>query len=274
VIRRSRRWPGEEEGARPLIVATYNIHTCVGVDRRYDPDRIVAVLRELQADIIGLQEVDARRRLNRPMDQWDYFAAAMGFHAVAGANIGGHRGRFGNALLTRFPVRAVRHIDLSVGGYEPRGAIVAELLADDGPLLVVVTHLGLRAAERRLQIPRLLDGLLDGSTATEAVLVLGDLNEWRGRRGGVSTLDRRLGSAPAPRTFPSWMPVLPLDRIYAAGSIALRGVMVHRSALARIASDHLPLRGAIAWGQRSGEAIRAPRGRDGSAAKPRRRRSE
>jgi endonuclease/exonuclease/phosphatase family metal-dependent hydrolase len=77
--------------------------------------------------------------------------------------------------------------------------------------------------------------------------LLGDLNEWRGRRGGVSALDRRLSRVPAPRTFPSWLPVLPLDRIYAAGAIDLRRVAVHRSTLARIASDHLPLCDAVAW---------------------------
>jgi endonuclease/exonuclease/phosphatase family metal-dependent hydrolase len=269
---RARRLSGAAEGVRSLVVATYNIHTCVGVDRRYDPDRIVAVLRELGADIIGLQEVDARHRFNRHVDQWDYFAAAMGFQAVAGANISDRRGRFGNALLTRFPVRAVQHIDLTVGGYAPRGAIAAELLVDGTPILVVVTHLGLRAAERRQQVQRLLDRLPDGSGEAEALLVLGDLNEWRGRRGGISALDRRLGRAPAPRTFPSWMPVLPLDRIYAAGAIALRGVTVHRSPLARVASDHLPLRATVTWEDSRAASARAARG-SGAAIKSRRRRS-
>ena len=130
MIRRRRRQPREEGGERPLVVATYNIHTCVGVDRRYDPDRTAAVLRELGADIIGLQEVDARHRLNRHLNQWDYFAQATGLHAIAGANVSDHRGRFGNAILTRFPARLVQHIDLSVGTYEPRGAIEAELIAE------------------------------------------------------------------------------------------------------------------------------------------------
>lgn len=242
-----RRRASAEEGERPLIVATYNIHTCVGVDRRYDPERTAAVLGELNADIIGLQEVDARHRFRRPVDQWEYFAAATGLRAVAGVTIGSRRGRFANVLLTRFPVQSVRHIDLSVAGYEPRGAIAAELLVEGRPVLVVVTHLGLRAGERRLQIHRLLEALVERTSEADAVLVLGDLNEWRGRRGGVSVLDRQLGRAPAPRTFPSWLPVLPLDRIYAAGALRLRGVAVHRSVLARVASDHLPLCAAVAW---------------------------
>lgn len=246
-MRRRRRQGREESGEPPLVVATYNVHTCVGVDRRYDPERTVAVLRELDADIIGLQEVDARHRMGRNLNQWDYFAEATGLHAVAGANVSDHRGRFGNAILTRFPVLGVRHIDLSIGAYEPRGAIEAELAIDGRALRVVVTHLGLRAGERRMQIARLLEALADGPSEAEAMLMLGDLNEWRGRRGGISALDRQLGRAPAPRTFPSWLPVLPLDRIYAGGDASLRAVAVHRSPLARIASDHLPLRAAVDW---------------------------
>jgi endonuclease/exonuclease/phosphatase family metal-dependent hydrolase len=248
VIRRRRRLPRFAEGERALVVATYNIHTCVGVDRRYDPDRVAAVLGELDADIIGLQEVDARHRLNRHLNQWDYFAEKTGLNAIAGANVTDHRGRFGNALLTRFPVRLVQHINLSVGAYEPRGAIEAEVLVDERKLRVVVTHLGLHAGERRLQIGWLLDALAQSPCQAEATLIMGDLNEWRGRRGGIPALDRRLGRAPAPRTFPSWLPVLPLDRIYAGGAASLRAVAVHRSALARVASDHLPLRAALAWG--------------------------
>ena len=246
VIRRRRRGARGEAGGRALIVATYNIHSCVGVDRRYAPDRVATVLRELGADIIGLQEIDARRRRSGELDQRGYLAQATGLAIVPGSHSRDHRGRFGNALLTRFPVRAVRHIDLSVAGYEPRGAIDVELAVDGHTLRVIVTHLGLRAAERRQQTQRLLEALMVPGAA-EATLVMGDLNEWRGRRGGIPALDRRLGRSPARRTFPSWLPVLALDRIYAGGGASLRAVAVHRSALARIASDHLPLRAAIDW---------------------------
>jgi endonuclease/exonuclease/phosphatase family metal-dependent hydrolase len=246
MIRRRRRRARAEAGGRTLVVATYNIHSCVGVDRRYAPDRVAAVLRELGADIIGLQEIDARRRRSGELDQRGYFADATGLAIVPGSHSRDHRGRFGNALLTRFPVRAVRHIDLSVAGYEPRGAIDVELGVDGRTLRVVVTHLGLRATERRQQTQRLLEALA-ATGAAEATLVMGDLNEWRGRRGGIPALDRWLGRAPARRTFPSWLPVLALDRIYANGAASLRMVQVHRSPLARLASDHLPLRAAIEW---------------------------
>src|ERR1700730_3427497 len=91
-------------------VVTYNIHTCVGVDRRYDPARIAAVLREIDADIACLQEVDARRRIERHADQWAYLGEATGCRVILGR--GDRRGRFDNAILTRFPVLTARSIDL------------------------------------------------------------------------------------------------------------------------------------------------------------------
>ena len=232
-------------------VVTYNIHTCVGVDRRYDPSRIAAVLREINADIACLQEVGARRGTGRHADQWAYLGEATGCRVILGAGVHVENGRFGNAILTRFPVLTSRSIDLTVAGYEPRGAIDADLLLGDRVLRVIATHFGLRAGERRLQTNRLM-AALGGSLPlhrreADAVLLMGDLNEWRGRSGAVRVFDRRLGPSAAERTFPSWLPVLALDRIYADGPAMLREVGVYRSALARLASDHLPLVGSLCW---------------------------
>ena len=232
-------------------VVTYNIHTCVGVDRRYDPARVAAVLREIDADIACLQEVDARRGTGRHADQWAYLGGATGCRVVLGAGVRNKGRRFGNAILTHFPVLTARSIDLTVGGWEPRGAIDADLLFGDRVLRVVATHFGLRAAERRLQANRLVSALAESlpphRRETEAVLLMGDLNEWRGRSGAIRAFDRQLGPSAAERTFPSWMPVLALDRIYADGPAVLRDVEVYRSPLARLASDHLPLVGTLCW---------------------------
>lgn len=239
-----------------LVVATYNVHTCVGTDRRYDPARIAAVLRELGADIISLQEVVAHRDGATLPDQGSFLAQETGLRAVSLPQGADHRSRFGNAILTGLPVLAVRHIDLSVDGYAPRGALDVDLDAGRHRLRVVATHFGLRSGERRAQAQRLLgaltgrdagNGAIPAVDAGTAILMMGDLNEWRGRRGGIRALDRELGHAPAPRTFPSWCPILPLDRIYAAPPALLRDFDVHRSPLARLASDHLPLRARLAW---------------------------
>lgn len=258
---------GVASAAIPQIrVATYNIHTCIGVDRRCDPSRIAAVLREIASDIACLQEVDARRHLGGHIDQWAYLAEATGCRLVSGQGLRDHRGRFGNAILTRFPVLAVRAIDLSVGGYEPRSAIDAELLVGDRVLRVVTTHFGLHAAERRLQANRLLAALGAPDRAAQPVLLMGDLNEWRGSTGGVRALERQLGPGEMPRTFPSWLPVLPLDRILACGAATVRDLQVFRSPLARVASDHLPLVGTLYWGRP--EPQRPHRRRSRHSAKP------
>ena len=249
-------------------VVTYNIHTCVGVDRRYDPGRISTVLREIDADIACLQEVDARRRSERHVDQWAYLGAATGYQVITGTGVRQTHGRFGNAILTRLPVLAARVIDLTVAGYEPRAAIDADVLVGDRVLRVIATHFGLHAAERRQQANRLMAAVGEPVPTSRhevnAVLLMGDLNEWRGRRGAIRFLDRRLGPSTAARTFPSWMPVLPLDRIYAGGPAVLRDVDVYSSPLARLASDHLPLVGSLSWSardQRDRERLRASRRR-------------
>jgi endonuclease/exonuclease/phosphatase family metal-dependent hydrolase len=232
-------------------VVTYNIHACVGVDRRYDPARIAAVLREIDADIACLQEINARRDSGLHGDQAAYLAEATGCQVILGAGPRGQRGRFANAILTRFPVLAARAIDLAVSDYEPRAALDADLVIGHRMLRVLATHFGLHAGERRLQANRLIAALDEPFTpsrrAARAVLLVGDLNEWRGRSGGIRALDRCLGPSAAHPTFPSWMPVLPLDRIYVDGPAVLRDVHVYRSPVARLASDHLPLVGSLWW---------------------------
>ena len=213
--RRGRLSPDSRGGTRPLFsasgqiapvrVVTYNIHKCIGVDGRYDPARIAAVLREIDAEIACLQEVGARRGIGRHSDQWAYLGEATGCRVILGAGLRERRGRFGNAILTRFPILAARSIDLTVGGCEPRGAIDADLSVGDRVLRVIATHFGLRAAERRLQANRLMTLLGESSTAggceADAVLLMGDLNEWRGRSGAIRAFDRRLGPSAAERTF-------------------------------------------------------------------------
>jgi endonuclease/exonuclease/phosphatase family metal-dependent hydrolase len=271
--------------AAPSIkLATWNIHACVGIDRQYEPGRVAAVLRGIDADITCLQEVAGRRRIGRHADQWSYLAEATGREIVrptaARAGRGERRPRIGNAILTRYPVLAARTIDLSLPGLAQRSALDAEFLVGGRLLRVIATHLGLSALERRVQASRLLAALAEpgdsGRRAPDAVLVMGDLNEWRGRAGAIGTLDRCLGTSAAPRTFPSWLPVLALDRIYVDGPAMLRDLAVDRSPLARLASDHLPLVGRLVWSRhhrrplvvrrRAGE--RLPPGRAAAAAPP------
>lgn len=236
--------------AGTLGLATYNIHCCVGADGRYDPERVAAVLRELDADIIALQEVGRLRFDAAIKDQARFLSEATGFHMIEAPEHHDYRGRFGNAILSRWPARHMRIIDLTAGFRGPRNAIDAEFEIDGRTLRIVATHFGLQGAERRRQIRRLLDAIDDWSgddSRLTALVMLGDLNEWRGRSGAIPALEQRLGPMPLPPTFPAWLPLLPLDRIYAASPARLLGLRVHRSRAARKASDHLPLCARLVW---------------------------
>jgi len=218
------------------VIASYNTHGGVGIDRRYAPERIAGVLAELGADIIALQELQAR---DAGLDMLALLGDATGYHAIAGPTLRLADGHFGNGLLSRYPVVSTRRIALAVGRREPRGAIDAIVDCNGAHLRVIATHLGLARGERREQIAGLL-GAIRGGPALPTVL-LGDLNEWFLHRRALRHLHAHFGEAPARATFPSLLPLLALDRVWMAPAHRLGRVRAHRSRLARIASDHLPL---------------------------------
>jgi len=222
-----------------LRIASYNIHECVGADGRRDPERVALVLRELDADVIGLQEVDARLGITRTSMQMQYLANTLRLHAVSGPTRQRGSGHYGNALLTRRPVLNVRHVDLTVYRREPRGAIDADLDVDGAVVRVIVTHLGLLPGERRTQVRRLLDIL--GQTRSDVVILLGDINEWFAIGRPLRWLHARLGRTAGVASFPAARPVFALDRIWVHPRPALLSVAAHTSPAARTASDHLPV---------------------------------
>lgn len=238
---------GRARPSRRIIAATYNIHRCIGADGRYSPSRIAAVLEEIDADLIGLQEVDSRLAAAGARDQLTYLAHRLGFEVVAGLNIVCHRGHYGNALLSRWPILGSRLIDLSAAGREPRGGIDADVAcpgaADGEALRVIVTHFGLRAWERRRQMVSLLRhiGHGDGS-GRRPLLLMGDFNEWV-RFGPVSrSLSGELRCDSHVASFPARWPLLPLDRICARWLGVAQAPAPHASLTARVASDHLPVK--------------------------------
>jgi endonuclease/exonuclease/phosphatase family metal-dependent hydrolase len=236
-----------ERRAARLRVASYNIHQCVGTDGRRDAGRVADVLRELEADVIGLQEVDARPGLARDSVQMDFLAHALGLTAVAGPTIHRHDGHYGNALLTRRPVRNVRHVDLTVYRREPRAAIDVDVDVDGVLVRFVVTHLGLLPGERRTQVRRLIHAL---GRPQGTVVVCGDINEWFAVGRPLRWLHGHLGRTPSLPTFPAGFPLFALDRIWVRPREALVRFGVHATPTARVASDHLPLAAEIAIGER------------------------
>jgi endonuclease/exonuclease/phosphatase family metal-dependent hydrolase len=222
-----------------LKLASYNIHQCVGLDGRRDVRRIAAVLREIDADVLCLQEVSTEPGLTSDSMQIQYLGAMLELHAVAGPTIVRGQGHYGNALLTRRPLLDVRHVDLTVYRREPRAAIDVDLDGGAGPVRVIATHLGLLPGERRWQVRRLLD-ILD-QDAYKPTVLCGDINEWFAIGRPLRWLHARLGRVRGLPTFPAACPVFALDRAWVDPPSAVRGVRVHATAAAREASDHLPV---------------------------------
>lgn len=235
-----------------IRVASYNIHRGIGGDGQYRPSRIAAVIDELEADVVALQEVDWHTHPEDARPQHVYFSLASGMTAIEGPNLRDHRGHYGNVLLTRLPVVEVRRIDLSVPGFEPRGAIVARLDAGADLLEVVATHLGRRARERREQVRRLLAALSGSGGGEDASVLTGDFNDWLPFSRSLARILASFGPWRSPRTFPAHRPLFPLDRIFVRPRRRLARLAVHASALARVASDHLPITATIAPPDESG----------------------
>lgn len=224
-----------------LVVASYNIHRGVGLDRRRDLDRIAAVIAEIAPDVIGLQEV-IRDTGPGHADQAGYLAAKLGMAIVMGETRAHGEGTYGNAVLTRLPVVASTRCDLSWRRREPRGALRVDLSLDGTVLHVFNCHLGLALRERRDQLDLLADFLTTSSGLEGPRVLMGDFNEWH--RGPITRGLRRAFASPmrrVRRTHPAVFPLFALDRIYWDTDLEGEDFHVHRSRVSRLASDHLPV---------------------------------
>jgi len=228
-------------------IATYNIHKCRGLDRRVRPERIVEVLKETGADVIALQEVVGLDQADRQHNQVRWIADELGFHYRTGGNRRLHGAAYGNAVLTRLPIAASHNHDVSWRKNEPRGCLEVLLeLAGTQRLRIFNVHLGTGYFERRYQSKKLLDIMNHGSRDAAPRLALGDFNEWP--RGLASHLLEahfktaeprgRVGRA---RTYPGILPLAHVDHIYYDSPLHAVKVSIHRTRLALIASDHLPI---------------------------------
>jgi endonuclease/exonuclease/phosphatase family metal-dependent hydrolase len=234
--------------SEPLRIGTWNVHRWTGTDGWRDPLRIVAAIRAMRIDLIALQEVDPPCERAGGIAGW--LEERTGCTAIVGPTLTDPRGDYGNVLLSRLPVLAVRRHDLSVApsaAHEPRGAVDVDIAWGGRSLRVMATHLGLRKRERDLQWSR-LRGILEQSRCAVDVL-LGDLNEWRPLWPRLGGLRRDYHWAPSRRTFPATCPVLSLDRALLARRWRVVSVRAVRDGGVSEASDHLPLRLTL----RSGE---------------------
>lgn len=235
-----------------LRIMTYNVHRCVGVDRKLDTGRIAAVIAQARPDIVALQELDVGRPRTGGVDQAHDIAARLGmaFHFNAALKV--EEEQYGDAILTSGDLTLVKAGALpgsnALDRLEPRGALWVEIAIHGRRLQVLNTHLGLVPHEQRAQAKALAGPeWVGGALRCDPMIVLGDFNATP-HQAVYRTLARPLrdarnctGGKRASPTFPSRLPMLAIDHVFVSGGIEVHGVRAVTAPLARTASDHLPL---------------------------------
>lgn len=224
-----------------IKVASYNIHKSVGSDGQRRPDRIFAVLAELDADIVALQEVDRRFGARATTFEAEQLEQETGYrlvrHAVRPLSSGWH----GNAILVRGSITPLAGRRITLPALEPRGALMIDLdVGEVEPLRVVAAHLGLVGRYRKRQAEAILEALAADERQLPTV-VMGDLNEWSSRGGCLRVFSQKLCVAAPGPSFPARRPLFGLDRIITSQNLEVLRAGVHHTPTAREASDHLPV---------------------------------
>ena len=236
------------QGAEPslsLSVASYNVHKCVGTDGVFDPERVLSVVLELDADIIALQEADQRFGSRKGLLDLKALHEKGGYRSVL--DVGSRRlshGWHGNVILHRAgDVTGVRRMKLP--GFEPRGAVLVDFDFAGMPIRIIGAHLGLLASSRARQAEAILRAA--HPVDDRAVILLGDTNEWRvGGRSALRPFDPHLSDVDmAIASFPSRFPLWPLDRVLTNKHVTVYEMFAVETERSRVASDHLPVKAVI-----------------------------
>jgi endonuclease/exonuclease/phosphatase family metal-dependent hydrolase len=231
---------------------TYNVHRCVGCDGKLSTARVARVIAAQAPDVVCLQELDVGHARTHYHDQPAVLAGLLQMNCLFFPAISSEKEHYGDAVLSRLPLRLVRAGQLPTlpdcRGLEIRGAVWAEVECHGRRVQVVNTHLGLNRRERLAQAEALLGpDWLGHPDCRDPRLLAGDFNAWPGS-AAYERLRRALRPAPAPcGTFPSRWPLLRIDHVFHGPGLVVRRAVVPRDRRARIASDHLPLVVEVSW---------------------------
>lgn len=222
---------------------SWNVHGFVGRAGVRDPAAVVRAVQQFDADIVALQEIDERGAAGPGLPGFVELREVFGLHGAEARTIRSADGDYGHALMSRWPMTDTGCLDLSVRRREPRLAISARIEAPGGAIRVLAAHLGLSARERRHQIGvirRHLDAVEE-----QAVIVMGDFNDWRRVGAASRALCPPFAVAAAHSSYPAFYPVLPLDRIWSRAP--LRPIAGGAEHSFRHLSDHLPVFADLAF---------------------------
>jgi len=238
--------------SKTFSVMTYNVHSCIGTDRQLSPLRIAEVIDLCNPDIVALQELDAGLVRTDRIDQAHVIAQTleMSFHFHSSIHM--EEGGYGNAVLSRGPVRLVKTGALPVEPLNPhferRGALWTEVELPMGRIQVVATHFGLNRRERICQARAITGtGWLGHPECHHPAIFCGDFNSLPGSYP-YRLINRHLHDAqkgvPGTRpkgTWPAQLPFIRIDHLFITPDLKVRDVTIPRTRLTRLASDHLPL---------------------------------
>lgn len=221
-------------------VGSYNIQKSIGLDARRRPERTLEVIREMNCDVVALQEADKRfgRRSStlcteQIAEQTDYEVVPL---AIRKSSLGWH----GNAILVRKGIEIIDQKRLELPVLEPRGAVTSDLNINGIKIRVGAMHLSVVSRFRKRQIFSLM-AQLHANEHDVPTILMGDLNEWRDGARSIKMFSPDFQVTSPGKTFPSPMPLARLDRIVTSRELTVEGAGVHTSKTARIASDHLPV---------------------------------
>lgn len=223
-----------------ISVASYNIQKSIGTDFRRRPERILAVLGELSADIVALQEVDRRFGARASSLSVEALAEKTNYQPIRFGVRPESLGWHGNVILVRKGVEVLNSRTITLPALEPRGAVMADVRVGNERLRIVGMHLGLVGLWRKRQAQAVLDAL-EALEETLPTVMMGDLNEWSVNGGCLRhfAADHHVGRPGL--SFPSLRPMFSFDRIITSPELAIAESGVHSTQKAREASDHLPV---------------------------------
>ncbi|GAA4857848.1 endonuclease/exonuclease/phosphatase family protein [Saccharopolyspora rosea] len=244
--------PAEADAGVPLRVATYNIHAGAGLDDRFDLDRTAGAIRSLDADVVGLQEVDVHwGERSRFTDEARELAARLGVRVFfapiydqPGAGPGAPRRRFGVALLSRHPIVDAANHEISrlpTQGPDARpvrmpgfGEVAVQVRG--ARVHVFCTHLDFRP-DPAVRAAQVRDMLAITGRARGPVVLLGDFNAEPGARELAPLWESLRDVDPGGGTYPADRPTGRIDLV--AVSPGLRALDAH--VVPTTASDHRPV---------------------------------
>jgi endonuclease/exonuclease/phosphatase family metal-dependent hydrolase len=235
-----------------LRIMTYNVHYCVGMDRKISVERVARVIRTYRPDVVAIQELDIAKHRSGRIDQVCEIARLleMDCHFHPAWQI--EEEMQGDAVLSRYPMRLVRSAALPSDpkrmALRPRGALWVELEFAETKIQLINTHLDVLPAQQRFQAESLLGpDWLSHPDCRLPIILCGDFNF-----GPRSRIFERLASRlrdvqkelDGHRPHPTWRAGTVrrrIDHIFLSDNLKPIRIHVPRTELARSASDHLPL---------------------------------